>query len=99
MGFALALIVLGALILSERMGTGYGLREGWPLMVIALGIGGLLRSVRSLAAWITTIIGIIILGARYYSIHITIPSAIKTFFLPVLLILIGLLWLFRHKKD
>ena len=30
MGLALALIVMGILILLDRMGTGYGLREGWP---------------------------------------------------------------------
>jgi hypothetical protein len=49
------------------MGTGYGLREGWPWLVVALGIGGLFRNMRSLAAEITTILGIFILGSRYYS--------------------------------
>lgn len=99
MGLALALIVMGVLILLDRIGTGYGLREGWPWLVVALGIGGIFRNRRSLAGWITTIIGIFILGARYYSIHISIPGVIKTYFLPVLLIVIGLLWLLRYKKD
>ena len=36
MGLALALIVMGVLILLDRMGMGYGLREGWPWLVIAL---------------------------------------------------------------
>ena len=39
MGLALALIVMGILILLDRMGMGYGLREGWPWVVIALGVG------------------------------------------------------------
>jgi predicted membrane protein len=99
MGLALALIVMGVLILLDRMGMGYGLREGWPWVVIALGIGGLFRNRKSLAAWITMIIGMLILGARYYSIHIKFPIVVKTYFLPVLLIVIGLLWLWRYKKD
>jgi predicted membrane protein len=99
MGLALALIVMGVLILLDRMGMGYGLREGWPWVVIALGIGGLFRNRKSLAAWVTMIIGVIILGARYYSIHIKFPVVMKTYFLPVLLIVIGLLWLWRYKKD
>ena len=99
MGLALALIVMGILILLDRMSMGYGLREGWPWVVIALGIGGLFRNRKSLAAWITMIIGIFILGARYYSIHIKFPIVIKTYFLPVLLIVIGLLWLWRYRKD
>ena len=99
MGSALALIAIGVLIFLDRMGTGYGLREGWPWMIIALGIGGLVQNKKSLAAWITTIMGIFILGARYYSIHISIPGVIKTYFLPLLVIVIGLLWLWRYKKD
>ena len=99
MGLALALIVMGVLIFLDRLGTGYGLKEGWPWLVVVLGIGGLFRNTRSLAAWITTILGIFILGARYYTIHFSIPSIIKIYFLPVLLIVIGLLWLWRFKKD
>ena len=68
-------------------------------MMIALGIGGLVQNKKSLAAWITTIMGIFILGARYYSIHISVPGVIKTYFLPLLVIVIGLLWLWRYKKD
>ena len=99
MGLALALIVMGVLIFLDRFGTRYGLREGWPWLVVALGVGGILRNRRSVAAWITTILGILILGAKYYSIQFSIPSVIKTYFLPILLIAIGLLWLLRHKKD
>jgi predicted membrane protein len=99
MGLALALIVLGVLIFLDRMGTGYGLREGWPWMVIALGIGGIFHNRKSLAAWVTTIVGICILGAKYYSIHLSIPVVIRTYFLPIVLIIIGLFWMWRHKKD
>lgn len=96
---ALVLIVTGVLILLERMGTGYSLREGWPWIVIVLGVGGIIRKGRSLAAWITTILGVFILGAKYYSLHISVPTMIKTYLLPVLLLLVGLLWLWRYKKD
>ena len=99
MGLALALIVMGALIFLDRAGMGYGLREGWPWVVIALGVGGLGRNTRSVPAWVTTILGIFILGAKYYSINISIPRMIKTYFLPTLLIVIGLLWLLKYRKD
>jgi len=99
MGLALVLIVMGILIFLDRVGTGYGLREGWPWLVVALGIGGIFHSRKSLAAWMTTIIGIFILGARYYSIHLSIPVVIRTYFLPILLIVVGLFWLWRYKKD
>jgi len=99
MGLALALIVMGVLILIDRMGMGYGLREGWPWLVIALGIGSLFRNQRSVAGWVTMIIGILILGARYYSIHLSFPTFVKAYFLPVLLIAIGILWLLKYRKD
>ena len=99
MSLALALIVMGVLILWDRIGAGYGLREGWPWIVVALGAGGIFRNRRSLAAWVTAIVGILILGARYYSIHIKVPFVIKTYFLPILLIVIGLLWLLKYRKD
>ena len=99
MGLALALIVLGVLILLDRMGTGYGVREGWPWVLVALGFGGIYRNRKSLPAWVTLIIGIFILGAKYYSVHIRIPPMVKTYFLPVLLIVAGLLWLWRFKED
>ena len=99
MGLALALLVIGVLILLDRMGMGYGLREGWPWLVIALGIGRLSRNGRSLAGWVTTIIGILILGSRYYSIHFRIPHLVRNYFLPVLLIVIGIVWLLKYRKD
>jgi len=99
MGLALALVVMGVLILFDRMGMHYGLREGWPWLVIALGVGGLFRNSKSLAAWITTIVGIFILGSKYYSIHVAIPAALKAYFLPVLLIVIGLIWLWKYRED
>jgi len=99
MGFSLALIVMGILIILDRMGTSYGLREGWPWVVVALGAGGLLKDIRSVPAWVTTLIGIFILNGRYYSIHINIPAGIKTYFLPVLLITLGVLWIWRYNKD
>lgn len=99
MGLGMALIVLGILIFMDRIGAGYGMREGWPWIIISLGLGGLFRNKKSLPGWITMIIGVFIIGAKYYSIHISIPSIIKTFFLPVLLIIIGLIWILRYKKD
>lgn len=99
MGFALALIVMGVLIFLDRSGMGYGVREGWPWLVVALGVGSVLKNRRSIMGWITTLIGILILGSKYYSIHLSVPKVVKTYFLPILMVAIGLSWLFRHKKD
>ncbi len=99
MGLGLTLIALGVLILSDRMGTGYGLKEGWPWIVVALGAGNIFRNIRSLPAWITTIIGLLIVGAKYYSFDISLPTIVKTYFLPALLIAIGLVWLWKYSKD
>jgi|GEM_PF-409492 len=99
MGFALALIVLGILIFLDRSGMGYGVREGWPWLVVALGIGGILKIRKSLMSWMTTLVGIFTLGSKYYSIHLSIPRMMRTYFLPFLLVLIGVFWLLRHKKD
>ncbi len=99
MGLGLALIALGMLILLDRMGTGYGLREGWPWIVVALGIGGIFRNRKSVAAWVTMIIGVLILGAKYYSPHFSVPAVVRAYFLPAVLIVIGLLWLWKYQKD
>jgi hypothetical protein len=99
MGLGLALLVLGVLILLDRIGVGYGLRQGWPWIVVALGVGNIFRNVRSFPAWITAIIGILIVGAKFYSFDISIPVIIKTYFLPALLIVMGLLWFWKYTKD
>jgi hypothetical protein len=99
MGISLALIVMGTLIFLERMGVAYSLKEGWPWVIVALGVGGLYKNTRSVAGWLATVVGVLILGTKYYSVHLGLPPTVKTFFLPVLLILVGLLCLFKFKKD
>ena len=99
MGLSLALIVLGLLTLLDRMGKGYGLKEGWPWIIVALGIGRLYRNSRSIPGWITTVIGIVIVGTKYYSLHLRVPPVVKTYFLPFLLIVVGVIWLLRFRKD
>ena len=99
MGLSLALVALGVLILLDRMGMSYGLKEGWPWVMVVLGIGGLYRNTRSVPSWITVIVGIFILGAKYYSLHIRVPGMVRLYFLPVLLIVMGLLWLWKFTKD
>ncbi len=101
MGFSLALIVVGFLILMDRTGASYGLKEGWPWVVIAFGAGGLLRNIRSIPAWVTTLIGIFLLNMNvgYHPVHVRLPTAIRTYYLPILLICLGLLWLWKRKRD
>ncbi len=99
MGYALALSVLGALILMDKMGAGYGVKEGWPLVVIALGLGGVLRNVKSIFAWLTMIFGVLMLSTKFYTIQIKLPALVKTYFGPIVLIVIGLLWLFIYRRD
>lgn len=99
MGLSLALIVLGILTLMDKLGKGYGLKEGWPWVIVALGAGRLYRNARSIPGWITMIVGILIVGTRFYSLHLKVPASVKTYFVPVLLILIGLIWILRYRKD
>ena len=99
MGLSLALIVLGVLVLVDRMGMHYGIKEGWPWVIVALGLGGLHKNTRSAASWITLVLGVFILGAKYYSVHIQLPAVMKTYLVPVLLIAIGLLCLWKFKND
>ncbi len=99
MGISLALIVMGTLIFMERMNVAYGLKEGWPWVIVALGIGGLYKNTRSVAGWLATIVGILILGTKYYSVNVGVSSTVKTFFVPALLIVIGLVCLWKFKRD
>ena len=99
MGLALALVAMGILTLMDQMGKPYGFREGWPWIIVALGIGRLYRNSRSIPGWITTLLGVLILGAKYYTLNIRFPSGLKLYFLPILLILLGLIWLFLYRKE
>lgn len=99
MGLALALIVMGILTLMDRMDTGYGFREGWPWVIVALGAGRIFRNSRSIPGWVTLGVGVLIVGAKYYSLHIWVPAVVRLYFLPILLIVIGLLWLLKYRKD
>jgi hypothetical protein len=99
MGLSLALIVMGILTLWDRMDMGYGVREGWPWVLVALGVGRVLRNRGSIPGWITMIIGILIVGSEYYSLHIHVPSVAKIYFLPLLLMVIGVLWLWKYRKE
>ncbi len=99
MGYALALVVLGSLIMLDKMGAGYGVKEGWPLVVIALGLGGVLRNIKSIFAWLTMILGVLMLSTKFYTIQIKLPALVKTYFGPIVLIVIGLLWLFIYRRD
>jgi hypothetical protein len=99
MGLALALIVVGILTLMEQMGKHYGFREGWPWVIVALGVGRLYRNSKSIPGWITTLLGVLILGAKYYTLNIRFPDVLKLYFLPVLLIILGLIWLCLYRKE
>ncbi len=99
MGLALALIVVGILTLMEQMGKHYGFREGWPWIIVALGVGRLYRNTRSIPGWITTIFGVLILGTKYYTVNVRFPYVLKLYFIPIVLIVLGLIWLCLYRKD
>jgi len=99
MTLAFTLFVMGVLLLMDRMGIGYGLREGWYWLIIALGIGHLFQNGWSFTGLSTMMIGLLILGNQYYSMHFSVPYFVKTYFLPVLLIMLGLLWCRKYRKN
>jgi hypothetical protein len=99
MGISFALIVMGVLVFLDRMNAPYGLHEGWPWVIVALGLGGLHKNTRSVSGWLATIVGGLIVGSKYYSVHVGVSSTVKTFFVPVVLILIGVICLWKFTKD
>jgi hypothetical protein len=99
MGISFALIVMGTLIFLDRMNAAYGLKDGWPWIIVALGLGGLYKNSRSVTGWLATIVGGLIVGSKYYSVHVAVSSTVKTFFVPVLLIVIGIICLWKFTKD
>jgi hypothetical protein len=102
MGISFALIVMGTLIFLDRMNATYGLKDGWPWVIVALGLGGLYKNTRSVTGWLATIVGALILGAKFWSKYFSVQGlhpAVKTFFVPVLLIVIGVICLWKFTKD
>ena len=96
MGISFALIVMGVLVFLDRMNAAYGLKDGWPWVIVALGLGGLYKNSKSVSGWLATIIGGLIVGSNYSD---RLHPTIKTFFVPVLLILIGVICLWKFTKD
>ena len=99
MGISFALIVMGVLVFLDRIDAPYGLKDGWPWVIVALGLGGLYKNTRSVTGWLATIVGGLIVGSKYYSVHVELHPNVKIFFVPVLLILIGVICLWKFKKD
>jgi hypothetical protein len=97
MGISFALIVMGVMVFLDEMDAPYGLKDGWPWVIVALGLGNLYKNIRSVSGWLATIVGG--LSVVYYAMPKGLHPTVKTLFVPVLLIVIGLIGLWKFAKD
>jgi predicted membrane protein len=79
------LIALGILIILSKMGI-WPFSRSWPLLLIVIATGTLIRRGRDLGGWIIGCVGLIFLIAENFEVKI---YAIATYLLPILLILVG----------
>ena len=92
------LIALGILIILSKMSI-WPFSRSWPLLLIVIAAGTLIRRGRDLGGWIIGCVGLIFLISENFEVKI---YAVATFLLPVLLILVGVNVLtkyFRKRKE
>jgi hypothetical protein len=89
------LVTLGILILLNGM-TKFGFEKSWPILLIVISITTLAQSPKDLVGWFIGIVGLIFLIDNNWSVEV---GTLKTYVLPPLLIVIGLVMLYRRSKK
>jgi hypothetical protein len=89
------LVTLGILILLNGM-TKFGFEQSWPILLIVISITTLAQSPKDLVGWFIGVVGLIFLIDSNWSVEI---GTLKTYILPPLLILIGLVMLYRRGRK
>jgi predicted membrane protein len=88
------LITLGVLIILHKMNV-WVFSQSWPVLLIVIALGALIRRIRDLGGWIIGCVGVFFLISENLEVRI---YAIATFLLPLLLILVGLNILMKYFK-
>jgi len=89
------LIGLGVLIILSKMDV-WAFSRSWPVLLIIISLGTLIRLVRDFGGWIIGCVGLIFLVSENLDVKI---YRIATFLLPALLILAGINILRKYFKN
>jgi hypothetical protein len=89
------LIGLGVLIILSKMDV-WAFSRSWPVLLIIISLGALIRRVRDFGGWIIGCVGLIFLVSENIDLKI---YRIATFLLPALLILSGINILRKYFKN
>jgi hypothetical protein len=89
------LIALGVLIFLHMSGY-YYFSKSWPILLIVVGIGTIIQSLRDIGGWFITIVGIIFVITEAYGIEL---YKLSKYLLPALFILIGIHVLIKRRKH
>ncbi len=103
-GFGVIVIIIGALLLMQNLGLGVAINFSigvmfnllWPLILVYFGFKRLKRGQNDLFSYLLIAMGIFFMMSSLGHIH-PIFSAIRRYFLPLTIICIGLLLVFRAK--
>ena len=94
----LVLPTLGALFLLDRLFI-LDVHTSWPLLLVAIGVGLFLFNRRTLAGWIIGGIGVIFFVVNFAIDFFPGFEAWTDLVWPIILIIIGLLLLYRYYHD
>ena len=94
----LGLIALGALFILDQAGTldaGQIVRDWWPVVIVAFGVGQLIERPRgALGPLIVVGVGLVLLATQLD----LVPSDVWSYLWPALLVIIGLVIIFRWPR-
>ncbi len=89
------LIAIGSLIILHKMGA-WDFSRSWPLLLIVIAIGTLIRRGRDIGGWIIGCVGMIFFLSENLNLEIW---KIVNLLLPLLLILVGVRLIVRQWKK
>jgi hypothetical protein len=91
----LILITLGVLIYLAKAGI-YPFGQTWPILIIVIGIGTIIQSVRDFGGWFITIAGVLFLIVEFYGFDL---HKYSQYILPAILVLLGIFVILKKRKH
>jgi hypothetical protein len=91
----LVLITLGVLIYLH-MSAIYPFAKSWPVLLIVIGLGTIIQSVKDIGGWFIAVVGGIFLITQSYGIEF---HNLAKYILPAVLILVGIYVIIKRRKH